>query len=452
MRRAYALIALFALSACESLTPGNKQAAIELPDRYSLVAPVSAPRSGDLNWWQNFNDSVLNTLVQHGLRENLSLATARARLQEADAELRRAGSFWTGSGRATAKRTSAGSETVSASAGAEIGLFGAGRRRVEAALERLRAAQASADDARRLLLSEVSIAYLDLRYFQQLLVNRRKDLASRRQTQNRIDKQMQAGAATRLDQLRARSLTEDTRIEIPTIEAQIIRQRNRLSTLLGVPVGGLNVDLNFAGRQPLPQQGFSLGVPADLLRARPDIRRAEQLYAAAVSDIAAARAARYPRLSLSGEIAAPLGGSATSTLGAGLILPVFNQPALEAGVDAAEARASQAYLAWRTAVLNAVEQVETAQAALQSAMRAQRAARRSVAVNSESLILSRQLLGSGGNATVLDVLDRERALSDARAASAQKTRDVAVNYVQLRVALGEGHAVSAATGADKPVE
>ena len=183
-----------------------------------------------------------------------------------------------------------------------------------------------------------------------------------------------------------------------------------------------------------------LGVPADLLRARPDIRVAERQYAAAVSDVGVSVASRYPSLSLSGLITAPLGrGSWNESLVAGLTLPVFSQPSLAAGVDAAEARAQQAYLVWRRTVLEAIEQVETALADLRAAHQSVRAAREVVDLNQRSLTLTRRLLVELGETTVLDLIDRERSLSSARLSLARNKRDLANAYIALRVALGIGH-------------
>ena len=145
----------------------------------------------------------------------------------------------------------------------------------------------------------------------------------------------------------------ETQSEIPQLDASIVQSRNRLSTLLGKPVGALPIDLGYRGAQPMPQNVAELGVPADLLRARPDIRQAERLYAAAVSDVGVADAARYPSLRLSGLITAPLGGGQDVTsFVAGLVMPVFNQPAAKAAsVSSSSPRARKvcAQSCWATA-------------------------------------------------------------------------------------------------------
>ncbi|MCV2881851.1 efflux transporter outer membrane subunit [Actibacterium sp. XHP0104] len=419
---------------------------IDLPDRYSLVAPITAPATADIEWWRNFNDPVLDRLVARALSDSLTITQAAARLSEAEAIARRDGISVTGQGEVEASSTTGGTEQRQIGLAARIGLDNKWRKR--AAQQRLEAELVNETEARRAVLAELSRAYLELRYYQRLHQTREEDLRSRRVTLREVKEQLDAGAATQLDVVRAEALVVETRSQTPGIAANIIRQRNRISTLLGAPVGMLDINLDYAGLQPTPKRVADLGVPADLLRARGDIRRAELLYAAAVSSIGVAEAARYPSLSLSGLITAPLkGGSASESISAGLSVPVFNQPALAASAEAAHHSAQGAYIQWQRAVLTAIEEVENAMAALQSALRTTKETRELVALNTEALKLSRELLESGGPITVLDVLDRERALSDARAQHARSLRDQAVEYVNLRVALGEGHAVSRATEA-----
>jgi multidrug efflux system outer membrane protein len=297
-------------------------------------------------------------------------------------------------------------------------------------------------EARRTVLAELAIAYVDLRFAQASLAARNQDLTSRRRTLNDIERLLNAGEATQLDVLRAQSLVSEIRTQIPGLQADIIIQRNRISTLLGVPVGSLPVDLGFRGAQPDPAMRIAGSVPADLLRARPDIREAERLYAAAVSDLGAAEAARYPSLTLRGAITMPVseGGNVESLI-AGLTVPLFNQPALAASVDAAEARVDQAFQRWRSAVIAAVEEVESAQADLQASVAERAEARNLVNINQQALTLSRDLLASRGAITVLDVLDRERAVTDARLRLARSQRDLAAGYVALHTVLGQGHAL-----------
>lgn len=443
--RAVGLILAIFLAACAAEVP-QRDLTIDLPDRYNIRADINAPAAQDVQWWRAFDDRVLDHLIRQGLANNIDLAEARTRVDEAEAVARREGVTFTDTGTVEVRKGSDDANRTDASLSATINLAGRGRHQRSAALARLDAARQEEADARRLLLSELTAAYVELRYSQARRLTRGQDLVSRRRSLSDVRAQLTAGAATQLDLLRAQSLVAETQAELPKLDADVIRQRNRISTLLGVTVSEMNLDLGKFEAQPIPKTPAGpLGVPADLLRARPDIVRAERLYAAAVSDLNAAQAARYPSLSLRGVLTAPLeGGSVSDSLAAGLTMPILSAPRLAADAEAAQARVQRSYLQWRRAVLEAVEDVETALAAYAASRTAVGAAREVVKFDTAALALSRRLLDSRGNITVLDLLDRERSLSASRAVLAQNLRDLAIDYVTLRVALGQGHDITAA--------
>ena len=405
-----------------------------------MLEPVETPSRADTRWWTHFDDPVLEGLVETSLASDLDAARARDRLQQAEAE----------AGARAAPGARAMHVSSSGSAGDGIGLWGrlarigefgsAGR----AALARLEATEYGTDEAKRAVLAEVAQSYADLRYSQASRAFRMQDRASRRKTLRTAMMQARTGKATRLDVMSARSLLAETKAELPRLDSEIDRSRKRLAALLDVPVHDLQRDLAFRGRQPAPVETGRPGIPADLLRARSDIRRAEQLYAEAVSGLSPQKAARYPGLRLSGLILAPHEDSLhAKPLAEGLVMPVFKAPAPVADSEAAETRAGQAYLQWRVAVLNAVEEVEISQVLLRSAQKAAQAAQETVETNRRALTSARGSQADQGTMPVAEVLERERALSASRRALAQNMRDVAVAYVQLHVALGRGHPVSA---------
>jgi len=405
-----------------------------LSDHYSMLQPIAVSSHPDTAWWKSFNDPTLDELIERAAGQNLTIAQARARVREAEALARRAGlDDFEGSADITAN--SNGRE----SAGLELdAIFSTGRRsEIDAAIARLDSARNAETDARRLVVGEVALAYADLRFAQALLSYRYQDLRSRRRTLNDITAQFEAQVATRLDIVRAQALLAQTEALIPQTEAQIAILESRIATLLGEPAGRSALQLGTTGVQPVPRAGGEIGVPADLLRARPDIRQAERLYAAAVSDLGAAKAERLPRLSLSGLIRAPLsGGGSSDVLELGVAIPIFSQPALAAGVDAAEARVDEALIDWKSAVLTAVDEVESALIALSASRQTAAASSRVVKLDQEALDLSRELFLESRQTTVLDVLDGERTLSDSRVRLAQAQRDVARDYIRLYTALG----------------
>ncbi len=434
MRKVAMIWTAVVLSGC-TVGPVYAPPEMALPHRYELLEPVSKASASDLQWWQHFNDPLLSHLVEKAVEGNVGLDEARARLDEAAAIARRDGNRLSGDANLTVSE-----DDASLGLAAMIGLAGKRRWLAKGSAQRLEAAQFDALAARRALLAEVGVAYVDLRFAQASLLSRRQDLTSRRRTLSDIQSLLDAGVSTQLDLLRAQALVSETQAQIPAVSANVVRQRNRISTLLGGPVGSLPINLDYPGSQPNPAIRAVGGVPADLLRARPDIRQAELLYAAAVSDVGAAQADRYPSLSLRGAITAPLsGGESGNQLVAGLTMPVFNQPALAASVDAADARVNLAYLRWQRAVLSAIEEVENAQAALKASIAEQAEAKRLVNLNHRALDLARKLLTESGSITVLDVLDRERALAQARAGLARSQRDQAIDYIILQTVIGQGH-------------
>lgn len=427
--------------------PDYKAPRIELPARYARLAPAPVVGADLRSWWTGFKDPVLDALIARGLAGSPTVAQAAARLREAEALLRRAGNMVSGSA-SESQVNGTGVDTRNSSVGLSFGLFGGQRRAAEAAFDRVQAAGYGVQNSRLTLLSTLAQAYVDLRYYQASYAQQQMDLASRKQTLSQIEVLLKSGQVTRLDELRSQALVAETEASLPQTSANIARQVNRIATLIGTPAGAVGIDLAYSGRQPSPRFSGPIGVPADLVRRRPDIAGAERSYAAAVADIGTAVGARYPSLSLTGQIIAPrVSGYATSsTLTTGLILPLFDQPALAAGVYVARARADQAYQAWRGTVLQAVEDVQSALAEVAGARQAVVGARRAVALNTEALSLSRQMLEGFGEVTVLDVLDRERAVADSRATLAQNQRDYADSAIALYVALGLGPDEAAGQG------
>jgi len=430
------------LSGC-LLSPEYVPPTTRLPASYSITAPVRSDPKFTATWWESFKDPALSQIVEQAFSQNLDLAQARERVKEAYATARATAPATDLSGRVEAISDTNGADGTQASATFLIDLFGGKRKRAEAARARADAAAYGAQNARLVILSGVANAYVDLRFQQASLTHKNKDIRSRRKTLRDITTLLESGEATRLDQIRAQALLAEARAEIPPLTTEIARQRNRLSTLVGTPAGSEGAPVPGSGSQPQPTAISSAGIPADLIRTRPDIRQAERLYAAAVSETGAAEAARYPSLSLSGKISHPLSGdlSQSGLYAAGLNIPIFAQGSLKAAVDAQQSRAKQAFLEWRSRVLAAVEEVETALVAVNGSHATVAEARKVLALNEESLSLSRQLLGGRGNATILDLLDRERSVTSSRARLAQARRQLARDHIALNVALGLGSAV-----------
>jgi multidrug efflux system outer membrane protein len=262
--------------------------------------------------------------------------------------------------------------------------------------------------------------------------------------------QLDAGAASRLDVVQAEGLVNSTLAGVPGIEASFRVSAHSLATLLAQPAGALVSEMQRGGHQPVPRFSAKAGIPADLVRNRPDIRASERQLAAAVAQIGVAEAQLYPAITLGGSITP----SYTKTVGAGesgllswsfgpsLSLPIFDGGALRANVSSSQSAAREAYLSWKQTVLGAVEEVENALASYSRDGRAVAAYRQTLKSYQEALQLATASYRDGAS-SLLDVLDAQRQVSTAQQSLAQAVQQQARDYVALNVAIGGGYAVSA---------
>jgi NodT family efflux transporter outer membrane factor (OMF) lipoprotein len=271
-------------------------------------------------------------------------------------------------------------------------------------------------------------------------------LKSRQQTYELTQLQLKAGAASRLDVVQAEGLVQSTKSDIPGLEQSFTESAHHIATLLGMPAASLMNELQKSAGQPVFRGDIRAGIPADLIRNRPDIRKAERDLAAVVADIGAAEAQLYPSISLSGSISpswvkssGASGGTLTSwSFGPTLNLPIFDGGKLRANVDIEKSDAKTQYLAWKEAVLNGVEEVENALSAVRRDRQTLGPLRRQVETAQESLALSTTSYKDGAS-SLLDVLDAQRSVSDAQASLAATVQQVAKDYVDLYVAIGAGY-------------
>ena len=425
-----ALVA-FVLSACVNMDDVTPLKA-DVPKTFFGKAGQTSPRY-DYEWWRLFGDGKLDQLVKMAMVESPSLRLAQARVREAESLARSLGKWPIDSA-----EIEIGTPRDTAQYDLEWELFGDNRFFGAAARARAEAAELNAATAHVQLISQVAEAYVELRFQQRIRQLNQLDLRSRTQTLESLEALSSEGNATRLDVVRANALLEETRARLAENTGAIAAQKQLISTLIGRPLGLLNDDLRFQGAQPVPHRILEFGVPADLIRNNSSILTAEKNYAAAVQELGAAKAARYPSLTLSGAILKPLeaGNSVRSGL-ATVALPIFQQPRLAAEQDAAEARVDQAYAQWSTEVLTVIQEVETALAAIASAQHASSHTQRQVTLSSEALELTRELTLLG-ESTALQLLDRERDVTQARLSNAQSQRNFALNVVLLYRALGVG--------------
>jgi len=263
----------------------------------------------------------------------------------------------------------------------------------------------------------------------------RQTLASQGRTAELVQFRINAGDATQLELQQARQLVDRTRADLPLLQANFEANVFRMATLLAQPAGPLLKRMQRGAGLPSPRGLGKAGVPADLIRNRPDVRAAERSLAAATAGIGIAEAQLYPSLVISGSIAA---STQTSwNFGPSISLPVLNRGILQAQRKEAISVAKQAEIEWRNTVLTATEDVQSS-LSLTRGLASQIAAFRQVSDASQRLLSLTRSSYEGGASPITDVLDAEQALSNARLSLLASRRDFALSWVELQIATGKG--------------
>jgi len=461
---------LLVLSGC-TVGPNYRRPELSAPPSWQegLQRGVDGQAAELARWWREFNDPVLDSLVDRAVKSNLDLRIAEARIREARAslELTTAG-YWPGLNSAasyTRSRTSenaftsgsGGSSSGSGSnvehdlfkagfdAGWEIDVFGGTRRRVEAAEATV---EASVEDRRAVLVSllgDVAKNYIDLRGLQRRLSVAQANLKAQQESLYLTRVRFDAGLASDLEVAQAEGQVSTTAAQIPTLQSALKQAAYRLDVLLGAQPGALASELAKETPVPaLPPQAH-VGLPADLLRRRPDIRRAERQLAASTAQVGAATADLYPKFSLTGAIGLQsisasdwfTGRSRFWSIGPTISWPVFDAGKIRANIEIRDAQQEQSLRLYEKSVLTAFEDVENALVNYGNEQTRYRSLLESVASNRRALQMADDLYKQGLVA-FLNVLDAQRALYVSESDLAQSEAGMAANLVALYKALGGG--------------
>jgi NodT family efflux transporter outer membrane factor (OMF) lipoprotein len=336
----------------------------------------------DRAWWTVFQDPPLNSLIETACQQNLDLHTAGARILEARARRNiAAGNLFPQSQTATAAYLHAqlGKNTgipfpttfdlgaAGFNASWELDFWGRYRRTVESADANLGAANEGYGETLVMVLAEVATNYVQLRTFEQRLAFARENVAIQEKSLELTKVRFEQGVGTELDVRQAGTNLEQTRSLIPPLEAGRRLASNRLCTLLGMPPSDLAARLEPGGIPQAPV-GVAVGIPADLLCRRPDVRRAEREVAAQSAQIGIAESDLYPRLAVTGFIgylANDLSDLFQGNNFTGFILPnlqwnILNYGRIVNNVAAQDAKLQQATLQYQQTVLSAGREVEDA--------------------------------------------------------------------------------------------
>ena len=327
----------------------------------------------------------------------------------------------------------------------EIDVFGGTRRSVEAADAETAAAL---EDHRFVLLSllaEVADAYISLRGLQQRVDLATRTLTAQRETLKLIQDRFNAGLSTNLDISRQRALVATTLADIPPLAAQVRVQVNRLAILLGREPGFLSQQLLQPGKLPPVPPEVPVGVPSDLLRRRPDIRRAERRLAAATARIGMATADLFPKFSLTGTFGLDASNfsdlaewnSRYFSIGPGISWNVFDGGRIRANIAVQNELTEQALLDYRLTILQSIQEVEDGLTRYRTEQSRRAALAEAVAANEASVRLARDEY-TQGLTDLLTILDAQRQLFSSQDQLAQSQQLVTTNLISLYKSIGGG--------------
>jgi NodT family efflux transporter outer membrane factor (OMF) lipoprotein len=424
-----------------------------------LSSGVTESADNVTRWWTLLHDPLLDELVREAVAGNLSLREAVARVEESRAGYRVARAALLpeidAEGSATRNRASengpffGGDEysdfTIGVAASWELDVFGRVRRSVESATAR---EEASEEDYRAVLVAlcaDVAQSYVSVRTLQRRLAVARANLASQEQVFQLTQTRFELGLSSGLDVAQAQQVLASTRTIIPPIELLLTEEINRLAVLLGQQPGALQERFAASAPIPRPPDLIAIGLPVDLLRQRPDIRRAERELAAATARIGVAVGDLYPRFSLFGTFAFDStdidnlieGPSRAFQVGPSMVWNLFDTGRLRALVDVEEARTAQALARYELQLLIALQEVENALAAYGRTREERGAVADAVAASSKALELA-TLLYTDGVVDFQNVLDAQRTLLEFEERLAFTDANVVRSVVRLYLALGGG--------------
>lgn len=411
-------------------------------------------------WWSTLNDPELSSLIDRAVSGNLDLKKTRARVREARARrgIAKTGLFptfnaagsatWTESSNDNGTiRTSETSDLYTASfdAGWEIDIFGSVRRSIEAAEADVGASQEDLRDVLVSLLAEVAINYLDLRTFQSRLAIAEGNLEAQNETYQLTLWRYQAGLSDELSVQQARYNLDNTRTQLPTLRTGKEEALNRIAVLLGEQPGKVHSLLEQRVSMPVIPLKLAIGVPADVLKNRPDVRRAERELAAQSARIGVATANLYPKLTVSGFIGIetlsvsnlPTSQKWALNVGPGITWAIFKAGAIRQNIEVQSALHEQTLIKYEAAILSALKDVENALVAYTEEQNRRDDLREAAQAAQKAVELAKYKYQSG-LADFNNVLEAQRSLLTFQDQLAQSNGTAISNLVRLYKAFGGG--------------
>jgi len=467
---------LLALAGC-TVGPDYRPPETHVPAAWSGTgaAAVSAARITPsppvelVEWWGTFKDPILSSLVERAIESNLDLRQAEGRVRQArasrgvvasglwpevDASANYARSYDSKSSSASPSMARPPSGTTVAArdlfqagldAAWELDIFGGVRRNIEASNADIRTSVEDHRDVLVTLAAEVGTNYLNLRGSQQQIAIARKNLKAQRHTAEITRKRFEAGFVSALDVASAQAQVATTESQIPSLESAAQGAIYSLSVLLGREPAALLQEL--ATETPIPPAPpeIPVGLPSDLIRRRPDIRRAEAQLHAATARIGVATADLFPKFSLTGsfgfsstDLSSLANWSSRSwSFGPSVSWPIFAGGRIWWNIEVQNALQEQALIAYEKTVLTALKEVETALVAYAKELERRKSLTDAAENNAKAVDLAMKRY-IAGRTDFLSVLTFQGALYQSEDALVQSTRNSTTNLIALYKALGGG--------------
>jgi NodT family efflux transporter outer membrane factor (OMF) lipoprotein len=458
---------LLALCGC-LVGPNFTQPAVKLAPQYSTPGGAQTNAAANAIWWHNFNDPILDQLIQMGYQNNLSLQVAGLRVLQARAQLAAAvgelypqqqvitGGYEYERQSRDSPSNIGGSETylnvaqLGFSASWEIDFWGKYRRAVQANDAAFLGSIQAYDAALVSLTSSIAQSYITIRTLQAQIAVAQSNISVQNESLRIATVQYNAGQTSQLDVTQAQTQLGITQASLPALQAQLDAQQDALAVLLGTTPDA--VPPLIAGGNGIPQAPttVAVGLPKDLLRQRPDVVQAELAAASQSAELGVAKAQLYPALSLSGTFGfessnapgASLGNlfqwaNRTVSIGPSLQIPIFNYGQLTNQVRAQDAVFEQSIISYQNTVLQAQQEVQDAinnLAEAQNTVTALDQATQS-AIQSTKLAMIRYVDGQSDYTTVLSA---EQAQLQVQNSLAEAQGNVPLSLVSLYAALGGG--------------
>ncbi len=457
------VVSAISFNACTMLGPDFQAPQTEIPASWSESENFKKlSKEENIAWWKLFNDPTLDSLIETAYAQNLSLRSAGLRIMESRAFLglvkgnmypqsqNMNGDIMTIGTTGPAADRYYNAAAIGFDVGWEIDFWGKFSRSIESADASLYASIADYDDVLVSLTAEVARSYTSIRTLEERIRLAKKNSKLQQDGLQLVKHQFAAGTVTELDVQQAKTLLSTTLATIPSLQSVLQQSRNGLAILLGVFPGDLHNYLSGEGTIPAAETEIAMGIPADLLRRRPDIRKAEMQTAAQSAQVGVALAELYPSFTLFGSLgwsATDIGGNSLGDIfdsnsfsysfGPAFKWNILNYGRIKNQVRIQDARLEQLITGYQNTVLSAAREVEDNMTAMVYAQREAKYLLEGVQSSKRSVELS-MLQYEEGFADYQRVLDSTRALTQKQDQYAQLQGAIATDFISLYKALGGG--------------